>query len=257
MPLPLAIPIAGAAIAGAGMLGGILSGRSSRKAAQDQFDAQMDTSIQRRKIDAQKAGIHPLAALGVSSGASPTIHAGGGGAASGLAQHAGNLSRAVSDLAPATSAPNAFQLVQMDLMKSQAQGNYISNALAMNEFRAKDQALGSQGLDEHALGLIDSETQGKFERVRPEIKASKPGSKGSITAGKSPGGQIVTVDGVDFNVPSAEEPADAFSAEALIPYMGFRLWAYGEKKYGSGKRFIAKLRAALRNQRRQAPRTRR
>lgn len=44
----------------------------------DQFNQQMDASIQRRVKDAEKAGIHPLFALGASVGASPTAQIGGG-----------------------------------------------------------------------------------------------------------------------------------------------------------------------------------
>ncbi len=51
--------------------------RKDRQQAQAQFDAQMDESVTRRVADARKAGIHPLFALGASSGASPTISAGG------------------------------------------------------------------------------------------------------------------------------------------------------------------------------------
>lgn len=63
--------------------GSWLSGRSRRKEAaanrrmaQEQFDAQMDQTIQRRVKDAQAAGIHPLFALGGSASASPTISVG-------------------------------------------------------------------------------------------------------------------------------------------------------------------------------------
>lgn len=46
--------------------------RSARRQSQRQFDAQMDESVQRRVKDAEKAGIHPLFALGASVGTSPT-----------------------------------------------------------------------------------------------------------------------------------------------------------------------------------------
>ena len=76
-----------AIIAGAAALGGSLmnsvSGHKDKKAdrqlAEQQFNAQMDETVQRRVKDALKAGINPLAALGYNGGASPTIHAGGGG----------------------------------------------------------------------------------------------------------------------------------------------------------------------------------
>ena len=68
---------------GSRLFGGILGSRSNKRAARErerdrrqaqaQFDAQMDQSIQRRVADAQKAGVHPLAALGSNVGSSPTL----------------------------------------------------------------------------------------------------------------------------------------------------------------------------------------
>lgn len=71
---------AAAVSAGSSLLGGLMNKKSASKSvaqqnqmAQAQFDAQMDQTIQRRVADAKQAGIHPLYALGASSGASPTI----------------------------------------------------------------------------------------------------------------------------------------------------------------------------------------
>lgn len=83
-------PITGAAAitAGASLLGGLFGSHSSKKTAEKdraesarQFDAQMDYAKNQTQIrvkDALKAGINPLAALGVSANVSPTFHAGGG-----------------------------------------------------------------------------------------------------------------------------------------------------------------------------------
>ena len=68
---------------GADFVGGLM-GQQSQKSmhkkqlaqAQSQFDSQMDESVTRRVADAKKAGIHPLFAMGASSGASPTISSG-------------------------------------------------------------------------------------------------------------------------------------------------------------------------------------
>lgn len=97
---------AAAISAGSSLLGGALSGKSSRKAAkqqnamaQAQFDSQMDESIQRRVADAKKAGIHPLYALGASSGASPTISGQaetGSGMGDAIAQAGGALAAGIS-----------------------------------------------------------------------------------------------------------------------------------------------------------------
>lgn len=73
-----------------GIAGGFMDRKESRKnrrMAQHQFDQQMDHTVQRRVKDAVAAGVHPLFALGASSGASPTISTGGssGGSAMGRA----------------------------------------------------------------------------------------------------------------------------------------------------------------------------
>lgn len=64
----------------AGLVGSAQSSHDASRArhlARQQFNAQMDESIQRRVADALKAGINPLAALGYSGGASPTFHTDG------------------------------------------------------------------------------------------------------------------------------------------------------------------------------------
>lgn len=51
--------------------------KAANEMAQNQFDSQLDSSIQRRVADGLKAGINPLAAIGASVNSSPTIHSGG------------------------------------------------------------------------------------------------------------------------------------------------------------------------------------
>lgn len=61
---------------GSSVLGGLFgrdSAKDQQRLSQQQFNAQMDQSIQRRVADAKKAGVHPLFALGASAGASPTM----------------------------------------------------------------------------------------------------------------------------------------------------------------------------------------
>lgn len=78
------IPIVGDVLEFGGNLLGMESDRAvagqDRQEAQRQFSAQMDfqkNQTQYRVQDALKAGINPLAALGVSSNVSPTVSAGG------------------------------------------------------------------------------------------------------------------------------------------------------------------------------------
>jgi hypothetical protein len=55
--------------------------RTAFNESKRQFDQQMNESITRRVADAKNAGVHPLFALGASSGASPTTSFGGGSSA--------------------------------------------------------------------------------------------------------------------------------------------------------------------------------
>lgn len=83
-------PITGAAVitAGANLVGGLFGARSSKKIADKdrkesarQFNLMREdnaNATQIRVADALKAGINPLAALGISQNVSPTVHAGGG-----------------------------------------------------------------------------------------------------------------------------------------------------------------------------------
>ena len=81
---PGTVSLLGSGISALGSLfGGRSAARESRRTRQmqmDQFNAMMDRTIQRRVADAKKAGIHPLAALGSSPGAGPTITGAGVGA---------------------------------------------------------------------------------------------------------------------------------------------------------------------------------
>lgn len=92
------IPLVGDLLEFGGNLLGMESDRavagSDRQEAQRQFNAQMDfqkNQTQYRVQDALKAGINPLAALGVSSNVSPTVSAGG-------SQPGYHMSRAMSAL---------------------------------------------------------------------------------------------------------------------------------------------------------------
>ena len=83
LSLGAAAIIGGTALAGTAG-GGILShheAKASRDQAQKQFEALREddhNATQIRVADALKAGINPLAALGVSKNVSPTVHVGGG-----------------------------------------------------------------------------------------------------------------------------------------------------------------------------------
>lgn len=111
----------------ASVIGGILNYHQQKKAnklAQKQFEAnlafqkdQFYNAIQHRVVDASKAGVHPLAALGVNphGSASPTAHV----------QSATGLGHALQN---ATSSINSYfdnviKTAQLDLLASQVAAN--------------------------------------------------------------------------------------------------------------------------------------
>lgn len=79
------MPFPWAAVIGAlGSAGGAAASRSNfnstRRGQAKQFQVMMNESVQRRVGDAKRAGIHPLAALGMSPSAGPTLTGAGAGA---------------------------------------------------------------------------------------------------------------------------------------------------------------------------------
>lgn len=99
----------------------------TRKMQQAQFDATMDTSIQRRVADAQKAGVHPLFAMGASVGASPTLT----GSASNVAAGARSISSGLTEMA-----------IKAEIKKSEAEA-----ALANSQAAVVSSRLASSGRD--------------------------------------------------------------------------------------------------------------
>lgn len=95
--------------------GSLISGSSNRKEArrsrqqsQAMFDAQMDQSVQRRVADANKAGIHPLFAMGASVGASPTmVHSGSATTGSAVGDAVSRLGQRLAEAQIANAAADA------------------------------------------------------------------------------------------------------------------------------------------------------
>lgn len=168
--------------------------RKDRKESRRQFDAQMDTSIQRRVADARKAGIHPLFALGASVGASPTSHVGGTptrGSAAGTAL--ARISERISNA---------------EIRKSEAEA-YLANAQA----KKIEQETISRGHDGMAVKTFAYGTNpgpdiryGPAEFYNPQIPVSKsPG----VVAGTLPGTvDVVFPDGRRIRTYSSELEAD-------------------------------------------------
>ena len=151
--------------AGGSLLGGLFGSKSAEKRQSEstkltreqmamqrqQFDAQMDESIQRRVKDAKAAGLHPLFALGASPGASPTATIGGqsdsgnllgegiGRAARHVAQAFDPATRAqIANLESSTEA----NFAQAQLYRSQAKRAEVeANSSAVRTFAATEPAV--------------------------------------------------------------------------------------------------------------------
>lgn len=146
-----------------GGLGGIFGSRSdskARKIQQQQFNAQMDESVQRRVADARKAGIHPLFALGASVGATPGSAVGGQGASNAL----NSLSRSLME-------------AQIAKTRAETQSEVASSQLLSARARAA-QDLASRGLD--TLSKVEA---GEIDAGNPKVEITPR----QVTATKSTG----------------------------------------------------------------------
>lgn len=156
--------------------------REDRQLSMHQFDQQMDHSIRRRVEDAKRSGVHPLYALGASSGASPTLASGGSPpTGSGLS----DAVRRILDRVDASQDKNAAarrKVDEADAALKNAQAAKISQDMAS---RGRDGS--SFKTFPYKVPETDAGSPIKYgpaEFYKPEIPYSKsPG----IRAGEQPG----------------------------------------------------------------------
>lgn len=179
------------------MLGGIMNKKAQKKAnaanaaeaaaarkqAQDQFDAQMDQTIQRRVADAKQAGIHPLYALGASPGASPgPVIAGQHESGSGLGD---GISAAGNAIATGIQNRHAQKLAELQLQEQQknnAAARFRDRASAMRDLSA---AMAAASATKTAQVNANHHRADPNDIPKPQIH--DPGYKGSV---KTPAGQF-------------------------------------------------------------------
>lgn len=191
-------------------MGGLM-GQSAQKRslaqAQHQFNQQMDHSIRRRVEDAKRAGIHPLFALGASSGASPTITAQG-------------------DSNPMGNALNAMAqtLNSLETNRASARRDEAEAALLDSERKRIEQELanGSRGSDAVELREIDIASLPKPRNIHgqetglladyytPELPRAQAGKPAREVGVRSPYVEYLRDDGskglaFGQSVPGAEE----------------------------------------------------
>lgn len=190
--------------------------RQGQKMAQAQFDQQMDHSVRRRVEDAKRAGVHPLFALGASSGGSPTLAA-GGGSPSGSA-----VGEALQSVIKAASAKD----------ESEA---------ALNNAKTKviEKSLDSRGRDAEALELFGEPppgtiygdpAQGHHVVRPPEVPATRPddpshaaGDRPFWTTIQGPNGPVKVPDPETFD--DLSMPALMFMLADHVKHGQKRLWA--------------------------------
>lgn len=109
----------------------------SEALAREQFDAQMDETVQRRVKDATAAGLHPLYALGASAGASPTAHISGQSASGTLIGE--GIAQAGRQIQSALDPVSRAQVRQLDASagRDEAEAAYITSKTK----RAEQEAL--------------------------------------------------------------------------------------------------------------------
>jgi hypothetical protein len=169
------------------------------KQSQGQFDAQMDTSVQRRVADAKKAGIHPLFAMGASVGASPTLSAGqvpsGRGvtdAISGLAEAMGTI-----DLNRANA-----ESARSEARRNEAEAAYLDSRRAMLGQDLASRGRDGAGVKTYPLGTKPGPEVvfGPAEYFNPQVATSK---RIGVESGTHPGSiDVITPDGRTVNIPA-------------------------------------------------------
>lgn len=141
--------------AGASILGGLLGDRADKKqataAAQANYDMQKEFAthgIRWKVEDAKKAGVHPLAALGVPGFNPSPSYVGGTGSDYGMRGIGQDISRAIS--ASQTWEEKEFRKVQLEVEKEKLKGLQIQNKKEMESINlpGRTPVLGLPSMDE-------------------------------------------------------------------------------------------------------------
>lgn len=196
--------------AGGSLVGGLLGSSSSskeasknRKEARRQFNIQQDNFMnqtQYRVQDALKAGINPLAALGVSSNVSPTFSAGGGSDAG--YQKGNAISRAAEHLS------NIFNRQEKESRDLDLEAKRIRNRIAKEELNHLLQpGLVSNG------SVDDSPSNPKNPDWQIPMKMSLRDAEPLYLPWRTPDGRVV-----ELLNPDAIADADITNMEAVRAY---------------------------------------
>lgn len=114
------------------------SSAADRQVAIDQFNSQMDETLQRRVADGLKAGINPLAAIGASANVSPTIHSGGSDGGAGYFSRAGDYLSRLFQRKQEDDIAYDNEAKELDL-----EGKRLENRILRNRVQESEQNLAS------------------------------------------------------------------------------------------------------------------
>lgn len=133
-------------------IGGLFGQSSANKMAQEQLDWQKKLAyqqVQMRVQDATKAGIHPLAALGMSPVSFSPVSV--GDPASSMASAGQNIGRAI---AAAGTKDDQTQQLSLELARTQIQGAQIDNEIKRQELASRvRRSLGPMAVGTPSAGL--------------------------------------------------------------------------------------------------------
>lgn len=182
-----------------------------RQEAIRQFNEQMNESVQRRVKDAQKAGIHPLFAMGGSSGASPTANISAQAPQGGYTETGsglGNALGAIVDLITATTKEKKTDSTvnEMDAQLKAAQLARMQN-WASSQGRDK---IGAENASDGTPTFPKSGTPGLVETLTSQVTSHNPNAPAEEAGLKTPYVRYKRSDGstglaYGADVPGAEE----------------------------------------------------
>lgn len=134
--------VIGAGLSAAGsVIGNALGNKAAKDAANKAWDRQqivMQNQIQWKVQDAVKAGLHPLAALGVNPASGPAAAMVGGDLGSNLAQAGQDLGRALEANASPLDKANA-QLTRLQLERGSLENELLRTQIASQRMRIAQQ----------------------------------------------------------------------------------------------------------------------
>ena len=212
--------LAGSAIEGlAGLFGASKSASAAnrlRRQQQRQFDESMDNTILRRTRDARRAGIHPLAALGASPGAGPTLTGAGIGAeGEGIARAGAAVGRGISGKA----------IADATLAEINSRADLNEATAAFYRSQAATRASTNPGT---SGGELDENPMGRAIYESPRIAKSK--STG-VTAGLTPRDtEYVRPDGSVGRMFNPDLGADEIN-QVRLATAEYNNWAHRKNKF--------------------------